>query len=176
MLKYNNKIDATFGVILLLCGVVCTFILTGTLWYHYKLIRWASVFPSIKTNIWSIYVPYVLLLLSVLVVRHFLVHRKVHLLMYPVLLATVFYAFWHSFGWFRTPMHDLALSLGSHGRWGCSVVNSDGSHAYLIRDATVPWLLFVPIIVGTVVHAMLTRLPPFLQYRWFGTQSSGDLH
>ena len=57
-----------------------------------------------------------------------------------------------SFSWFQSPMHDIALTFGSHGRWGCSDVNEDGSSVYLLRDTTMPFILFAPVLVATAGH------------------------
>jgi len=62
-----------------------------------------------------------------------------------------------SFIWFRSPMHDIALTFGSHGRWGCSDVNEGGSSVYLVRDATMPFILFAPVLVATAGHWLARR-------------------
>src|SRR5689334_15498020 len=64
-----------------------------------------------------------------------------------------------SFEWFRNPMHDIALIFGSHGRWGCGTVNADGSPVFFLRDSTVPFLLFAPILVLTAGHWLLSVSP-----------------
>ena len=48
--------------------------------------------------------------------------------------------------WFDVPMHDLALALGSHGRWGCLTSDDSGPY-YLVRTETAPIMLFGPLIV-----------------------------
>lgn len=58
--------------------------------------------------------------------------------------------------WFREPMHDIGLMFGSHGRWGCSSPDADGS-AFLLRDGTMPLFLFVPIVAATAGHWLLSR-------------------
>jgi hypothetical protein len=62
-----------------------------------------------------------------------------------------------SLEWFKGPMHDIALAFGSHGRWGCSVYDEDGSPVYLLRDSTVPFILFVPILSVAAAHWFATR-------------------
>jgi hypothetical protein len=62
-----------------------------------------------------------------------------------------------SFAWFRDPMHDIALFFGSHGRWGCGVFNDDGSSAFLLRDDTMPFILFAPVLLAAAGHWLLTR-------------------
>lgn len=64
-----------------------------------------------------------------------------------------------SFAWFRDPMHDIALLFGSHGRWGCQTVNDDGSPVFVLRDSTVPFILFLPIVAATVGHWLANRGP-----------------
>lgn len=62
-----------------------------------------------------------------------------------------------SLEWFRDPMHDIGLFFGSHGRWGCGLFNDDGSHAFLLRDDTVPFLLFAPVLLATAGHWLACR-------------------
>jgi len=53
------------------------------------------------------------------------------------------FTLWVSFLFFSNPLHDIALDyFGHHGRFGD--VNLDGPSPYLINDATLPLLLFVP--------------------------------
>jgi hypothetical protein len=59
--------------------------------------------------------------------------------------------------WFVWPMHDIGLLFGSHGRWGCSTITAGGWPAYLLCDVTVPWLLFVPMMLIVAGHAFATR-------------------
>lgn len=58
---------------------------------------------------------------------------------------------------FKDPMHDIAMLFGSHGRWGCGVYGADGSAFYLLRDSTVPFLLFVPLLGITAAHFFVSR-------------------
>lgn len=62
-----------------------------------------------------------------------------------------------SFSWFQDPMHDIALPFGSHGRWGCQTVNDDGSPAFLLRDSTVPMIVFLPALLTTGGHWIARR-------------------
>lgn len=57
------------------------------------------------------------------------------------------------------PMHDIALSWGSHGRWGCRVVDEGGRSVYLVTSRTLPLLLFVPplTLVGLLGMTVLRR-------------------
>lgn len=58
-----------------------------------------------------------------------------------------------SFGYFKTPMHDIALFFGSHGRFGCRRL-----HAYFFTDATVPLFLFVPpLVIGIIYFRFIGR-------------------
>lgn len=84
------------------------------------------------------------MLTTVIIARRQLLHHGIRLWAYAALAAATLLALWFSFMWFRDPMHDIGLFFGCHGRWGCSVINADGTHARLIRDDTVPWLLFTP--------------------------------
>jgi hypothetical protein len=62
-----------------------------------------------------------------------------------------------SFGWFKDPMHDIALFFGSHGRWGCGTVNADGSESFTVRDDTAPLILFTPVLLATAAHWLASR-------------------
>lgn len=53
--------------------------------------------------------------------------------------------------WFEQPMHDIALIFGSHGRWGCQLYDDQGP-AYLLRDSTLPFILFGPILGTNAAH------------------------
>ena len=61
--------------------------------------------------------------------------------------------------WFDDPMHDIGLVFGSHGRWGCSLSNEDGSPTYFFRDDIVPWLLFGPCVIAVVWRWLVGRGP-----------------
>ena len=64
-----------------------------------------------------------------------------------------------SFSFFDGPMHDIALSWGSHGRWGCMVVDDSGRSVYLVTSQTLPLLLFAPplIVVASLGMIVLRR-------------------
>lgn len=64
-----------------------------------------------------------------------------------------------SLSWFQSPMHDIALTFGSHGRWGCSDVDAGGSSVYLLRDSTMPFILFAPVLLATAGHWLARRGP-----------------
>lgn len=57
-----------------------------------------------------------------------------------------------SLEWFKDPMHDIAAWFGSHGRFGCGVYGEDGSPAFLLRDETMPFILFAPVLLVTSAH------------------------
>lgn len=54
--------------------------------------------------------------------------------------------------YFVTPMHDIALAyFSSHGRFGCYTLDSSERCIYLLNDATLPLLLFIPpMIIGII--------------------------
>ena len=62
-----------------------------------------------------------------------------------------------SLEWFKDPMHDIAAWFGSHGRFGCGVYGEDGTPAFLLRDATMPFILFAPVLVVTAAHWLVSR-------------------
>jgi len=79
--------------------------------------------------------------------------RWAHAWFFGFALASMF----ASFTWFQNPMHDIALTFGSHGRWGCGIQNEDGSSYFLLGDSTVPFILFAPVLVVTAVHWFANR-------------------
>ena len=58
-----------------------------------------------------------------------------------------------SLGFFDTPMHDLALLVGSHGRFGCQAVPPD-----LINEETFAAFLTIPTVLTAGLHFLLTVL------------------
>lgn len=63
-----------------------------------------------------------------------------------VCVAALLIAMIASRTWLDEPMHDFAMGLGSHGRWGCLTVDESGPH-YLVRTDTAPIMLFGPLIM-----------------------------
>jgi hypothetical protein len=84
---------------------------------------------------------------SLWLLRRELVNGRYRAWAYCAALLSTVAAMPVAFIWFRTPMHDFALRFyESHGRWGCT------DDSLWIRDATVPWILFCPVIAGIVSH------------------------
>ncbi len=80
---------------------------------------------------------------------------KRHLRRWIYLLLSVV-VLWFSFKFFVSPMHDIALWFGSHGRFGCRIIDSDGNPITWLDQDTLPWILFA--------------LPPvFPLFAWFLT-------
>lgn len=155
MKHYRNMPDAAFGSVLLLSGTVCALIMLATLVYQ---ITCRMEYPdATQPRLWPAYLPYAAVIASIVFARRHLFGNGVRLWTYSVLAIATILALWFSFMWFRDPMHDIALFFGSHGRWGCSVINADGTHGRLIRDDTVPWMLFVPVLLTGVAHLIWTR-------------------
>ncbi len=150
MRQYKNIGDALFGLVLLLGSLICFLMFTSTIAY---------VLPGGKFlfSLLPYLAPYFALIIISQIVRHQLLRSKVPTLSYILLVACVIAAMWRSFDWFSGFMHDFALLLGSHGRWGCGTVNADGSPYYVIRDATVPWLIFAPLALACIGHWVWTR-------------------
>ncbi len=96
--------------------------------------------------------PFAPLLVVSIVVRQHLRRGFVPEWCYACFLGCTTLAFYFAFGWFATPMHDIALIFGSHGRWGCHELEIDGTSHYLVRDGTVPWMLFAPPAVAAIAH------------------------
>jgi hypothetical protein len=75
------------------------------------------------------------------------------------LLACLWIARFAGQDWLSGPMHDIALAHGTHGRWGCTTVNPDGSDLYFFDDFTVPWLVVLPLMIAVAAQAILRRVP-----------------
>jgi hypothetical protein len=73
--------------------------------------------------------------------RHRLTSRRL-LIATGGLVAAMFAAT----SWLAGPMHDIALSWGSHGRWGDLLVDDRGGQVYVVTSQTLPALIFVPLI------------------------------
>jgi hypothetical protein len=141
--------DAAFGAVLLVSATVCVLILLTTAGYE---LSWADSPYMALPRLWPMCLPYAVLLTSVLITRRQLFRDGPRPRTYVALTVTTLIGFWVSFLWFQFPMHDIAMIFGSHGRWGCQTLRADGSRVHLIRDDTVPWLLFAPILVGIALH------------------------
>jgi hypothetical protein len=59
-------------------------------------------------------------------------------------LVGVALAFVASFTWFVSPMHDIGLLFGSHGRWGCTLLDDGGRPFYWLRTDMAPFAAFAP--------------------------------
>jgi hypothetical protein len=150
MKRYCHAADATFGFIFLVTAMICIGIVVATGVYQ----AWCRIqgLRGIPFKGLVFLLPYVAMAVMAFISRQHLLRGGLPGWCYASLLVANVAAFWLAFGWFRGPMHDLALLCGSHERWGCGVVNSDGTPYYLIRDATVPWFLFTPPAVATIAH------------------------
>ena len=89
--------------------------------------------------------------------RRALTHAGSHARPYAALFAAIGLTLWSSRTWFAGPMHDIAMVFGSHGRFGCTMSNADGSPLYFVRDDTLPWLLFGPSLLGVVGRWLIER-------------------
>ena len=61
---------------------------------------------------------------------------------------------WHAMGFFVTPMHDVALWVGAHGRFGCRELGA----GYWLTDRTIPWLLWALVPALYLLHAALSTI------------------
>ena len=149
MRQYRHISDAALGMILLVVATPCILIILATVVCQ---IAGCTVPGYEAPTLWPTHLPFVGMLVGVFITRHHLFGGRVPTWSYLLLLGVTGIAFWFSFVWFEDPMHDIALFFGSHGRWGCGVVNGGGSSPYLIRDDTVPWMLFAPVGLAILGH------------------------
>ena len=155
MKRYPNTADAAMGLVLVVAAVACITIIVATAAYQ---IFGRITYPdSTQPILWSAYLPFLAMLCGVIVTRHLLLRTRVPTWTYVLLLAVTGLAIPYSLIWFSNPMHDIALLFGSHGRWGCSTINEDGSPHYLIRDDTVALMLFAPVALATIAHWVWPR-------------------
>ncbi len=155
MKHYANPVDAVFGAVILIAAFVCGTMIALTVAY---LMAFHALGPGmVPFNLLPVLSPFVLLLIVGFIARRHLLRGTPPAWVYATLLTSSLAALLFSFGWFQDPMHDIGLFCGSHGRWGCAVLNDHGSHAYLIRDDTVPWFLFVPVVLAAMGHWVWAR-------------------
>ena len=154
MKSYATRADAVFAMCLLVPTLALLLMITSTLvyfaWLLYALgsIPWAQGYMLL---------PFAVFIALAGITRRSLISSHVPNWSYVCLLASLGLAALVSRIWFMDPFHDIALVFGSHGRWGCTSLNPDGTPHYLIRDATLPWLLFAPPAIATVAHWLWTR-------------------
>jgi hypothetical protein len=61
---------------------------------------------------------------------------------------------------FAGPAHDVALWFGSHGRFGCYIIDEHGRSPHLFDDRTAAWWLMVPPpLVVTLSDRLRAHLP-----------------
>ena len=155
MKKYRHAADAALGLVLLLGAFICTCIVVATAWYQ---VWWCVTFPDCpQPLLLPTYVSSLAMLGAVFLARRHLIRGRIPTGIYIALLCTTGVALCCARLWFSDPMHDIALPFGSHGRWGCHAINADGSPHYLLRDATVPWILFAPVALATCIHWFWSR-------------------
>lgn len=76
------------------------------------------------------------------------------LAVYTVLAGAALYL---AFEFFVSPMHDVALAFGSHGRFGCRVVGPEGVPTTWLDQDTLPWLMFALPPAGAVAASIAGR-------------------
>ena len=69
-------------------------------------------------------------------------------------LAACAVTLWFSLAFFVTPMHDVALWFGAHGRFGCRELGA----GYWLTDRTIPWLLWALVPALYLLHAALSTI------------------
>lgn len=139
MKKYPTLADAAFGMVLLCSAIVGVLMMSGivalniSFWEIYHFPWWTStvIFMHLGVILW---------------VRKSLHCSNVPLAAYIALGITTALLFLVSLGWLSTPMHDIALFFGSHGRFGCR------SPEYWITEDTAPWMLSLPVIIACIGH------------------------
>ena len=166
MRNIKHPADAALWMVLLIGLIVCTCIFVATV--ANQLAYLASVSDGIhlspiakKSPTFKIItlesLPFLLMGAAILLTERHLTRGRIPARIYITLLCTTFLAFLWAFMWFQHPMHDIALHFGSHGRWGCGVSRLDGATPPIIRDVTVPWMLFAPMILAFTTHWIWSR-------------------
>lgn len=137
--------------------LVSTIILLATVLYA----GWCACHGSypMSATAWLLLLPFVGTIAAGQSLRQTLRGRPARPWRHACFFAFAFASLLESLEWFRDPMHDIASLFGSHGRWGCGLFNDDGSHAFLLRDDTVPFLLFAPVLFTTAGHWLACRHP-----------------
>jgi hypothetical protein len=155
MKDYRNNPDAVFGgVLLLTSGVSATMVLATVALDAVNRVHGGDGFPlHFLPNL----VPHIAFLLLSVFVRRRLLQSTVPSWAHMAVVFCVAATLWSAFIWFRAPMHDIGLVFDSHGRWGCRLVDADGSPQYFIRDNTVPWMIFSPLILAATGHWIWSR-------------------
>lgn len=166
MRNIKHPADAALWLILLasLCVCTCIVLLTvanqlaflASMSDGMHLSKFAKESPTFKIITYEA-APFLLMITAVLLTERPLRRGRIPTRIYSFLLCASLLAFGWSFLWFQHPMHEIAMYFGSHGRWGCGVVNADGSYYYIFRDATVPWMIFPPMIVVFITHWIWSR-------------------
>ena len=155
MKSYATRADAVFAMCLLVPTLALLLMITSTLVYFAWLPSVRGLIPWLQG---CMLLPFAVFIILASITRRYLLSGRVPNWSYIGLLASFGLVALDSLIWFKDPMHDIALFFGSHGRWGCTTVNPDGTPYYLIRDATVPWLLFAPPAIATAAHWLWSRL------------------
>ena len=167
MRNIKHPADSILWLALLLGLFICTVIVLVTAAYHAWMIIYTSEnLPNYRlvrsvSDLLIIFVvgygPFLTMIGAILLTERHLIRGRIPAKIYIFLLLSTCLALGDAFLWFQGPMHDIALAFGSHGRWGCGVVNADGSYYYFFRDATVPWMLYTPILLTTIAHWIWSR-------------------
>jgi hypothetical protein len=147
MKRYQNHIDALLGAMLLLGQFTCVLILGATAAWFINAQKYGGVYLP---GVCLMAAPFVFMFVGAWLLRRELFCGGYSIWAYKVAVFSTILSMCFAFFWFQDPMHDIALWFGSHGRWGCYEIQEDGM--YYIRDATVPWILFAPIVAAILLH------------------------
>jgi hypothetical protein len=145
MRGYKNKVDAAFGVLLVIGSLLGLLLLLAA---FYVTVFWKN--PQYA----GLIVPFVLMLVVFILGRVQLLRRGVRWWAY---LSMLLMSCWAAAAFGALPLHDIfVVYFGSHGRFGCEelieVAPEVYRHAYLFRDQTAPFILFGPLFLGVLCH------------------------
>jgi hypothetical protein len=154
-LSLDTVAVASCAVAVVAGQVVSVAILVATALY----VGWyaANGFDPLSLTNYFVLLPFLGTIVTGRHLRRALRHRPPPPFAHGLFFAFAFASMLASLAWFKNPMHDIAMLFGSHGRWGCGVYDADGSPRFLLRDSTVPFLLFVPILLATSGHFFMSR-------------------
>lgn len=151
--------DGACSAMVLFAQVTCSCILLATVVYiaWYAIMTRGELVPmsSWRDAVWL--TPYAATIAFGQRLRQHVTRRPERSWAHAWFLGLALLALFRSFSWFQDPMHDIGMALGSHGRWGCGVVDDDGSPYYTLRDDTVPFILFVPVVLVVALHGLVTQ-------------------
>jgi len=140
---YPSRAGAFLGACLVYASTVLTLMTVASVVHACSFSSFGLLFP------WDYVrnaVPLALFVVAASLARFFLLKGTMPVWVWRTLIVAAMLAVWYSYIWFQDPMHDIALFFGSHWRWGC------WAPGYIVRDSTMPWFLFTPVLIAMWWH------------------------